>query len=316
MGSGNWNDSLYMAQASARAARGEDDFAYSASQAFIPRHQRKAADVLDPYGVTLREARDSAEHPNSTPIVVLFDVTGSMRAVPRTLQRKLSELLGLLTRGGYCDDPQIMVGAIGDDVFDRVPLQIGQFESDNRIDEQLRQIYLEGGGGGDKREGYALAAHFLDTRVQADAIDRGRKGYVFFIGDEMNKTRLEASSVQQWLGEAEGVTRELEELYASLRANWNVFYVLPNLTAYYTDAEIEAHWRGLVGERFLRLEDPSAVAELIATTIGLTEDAIDLVEGVAAAGAAGSAVGNALANLGDPNERDRAGRGGLLPAGA
>jgi hypothetical protein len=28
-----------------------------------------------------------------------------------------------------------------------VPLQIGQFESDNRMDEQLGNILIEGGGG-------------------------------------------------------------------------------------------------------------------------------------------------------------------------
>ena len=37
-------------------------------------------------------------------------------------------------------DPQILFGAIGDATCDRVPLQIGQFESDNRMDDDLGRI--------------------------------------------------------------------------------------------------------------------------------------------------------------------------------
>lgn len=314
MGGKTFNDHAYLAAASARARRGEQDFAYSAAQQRIPRDQRKAAPILDPYGATVREARDSAEHPNSTPIAVLFDVTGSMRAVPATVQRKLPDLVGLLIRGGYVDDPQLLVGGIGDDYFDRVPLQIGQFESDNRIDEQLRQLYLEGGGGGDKREGYALAAYFLNTRVKTDAFEkRGKRGYLFIIGDEKNKTALTATAIQQWIGDDVTEDLSIESVYAKLREQWNVFYVLPKMTAYYDDPDIEQHWRPLVGERFLRLDDPAAVAELIAVTVGLTENAITLDEGATDAGAAGASVSRALSVVSGAGTGEVAARGGRLP---
>ena len=54
--------------------------------------------VLDPHGVAKRESSDSREHPQSLAIAVLFDVTGSMGHVPRVLQSKLPQLLGLLLR--------------------------------------------------------------------------------------------------------------------------------------------------------------------------------------------------------------------------
>src|SRR5690606_17085408 len=103
---------------------------------------------LDPHGVTVRESRDSADHPEALAIAVLFDVTGSMGNVPRTLQTKLPDLLGLLLRKGYVEHPHILFGAIGDATCDRAPLQIGQFEADNRMDDDLERILLEGGGGG------------------------------------------------------------------------------------------------------------------------------------------------------------------------
>lgn len=319
MGGGYWDTSTYQAAAAARRRAGVDDFGYSATMRNVPRDQRKAADSLNVFGVTSREARDSGEHPNSTPIVVLFDVTGSMGRVPVTVQKRLADLLGLLTRGGYVDDPQILVGAIGDDQFDAVPLQLGQFESDNRIDEQLRDIYLEGGGGGDKREGYALAAYFLATRAHTDAWDkRGKKGYVFFIGDEMNKQALFAESVRRFIGDDQTEDLDVTAVYRRLQERWNVYYVLPNLTYYYDDPEIEEHWRAVVGERFLKLDDPDAVADLIALTIGIVEESVTLDEGLddltATGSTAGGAVGTALAHISSGAGTAVVAGGGTLPA--
>ncbi|MDF1487451.1 hypothetical protein [Tessaracoccus caeni] len=313
MGTGYWNTTAYTNAASARRAAGKDDFGYTSAMRNTPRNLRKAAASLDAFGATVREARDSADHPNSTPIAVLFDVTGSMGGVPRTLQKRLPDLLGLLTRGGYAQDPQILVGAIGDDVYDRVPLQIGQFESDNRIDEQLRDIYLEGGGGGDRREGYALASWFLATRAQLDSLDkRGRKGYCFLIGDEANKRFLFADSIRRYIGDEVAQDLSIEEVYRLLEEKFHVYFVVPNLTSYYDQPWLEEHWREIVGERFLKLDDPDAVCDLIALTVGIMEESITLDEGLQDLNdlglKTGAAVGKALATLGAPNA------GGLLPA--
>jgi hypothetical protein len=67
-----------------------------------------------------------------------------MGAVPRTLQKKLPRLLGLLKDNRYVQDPQLMFGAIGDATCDRAPLQVGQFESDNRMERHLENILPEG----------------------------------------------------------------------------------------------------------------------------------------------------------------------------
>ena len=71
-------------------------------------------------------------------------------------------------------DPQIMFGAIGDATCDRVPLQIGQFESDNRMDDDLGRIVLEGGGGGQMTESYELAMYFMARHTALDCFDQAR----------------------------------------------------------------------------------------------------------------------------------------------
>ena len=297
MGGGNFSAANYAAAASARAAAGVSDFGYTDRMHRTARHQRKASPLLDPFGATVREARDSAEHPESTPIVAFVDDTGSMLDVPKIIQRRLPELMGTLTRGGYCTDPQIMVLAVGDEQFDTVPLQAGQFESDNRIDEQIRELYLEGGGGGDKKESYALGAYFLATRAQLDSLDkRGKKGYCFIFGDEANKPRLSRQAVAQYIGDELAEDLEITEVYRQLEEKFHVYFVVPNMTSYYDQAWVEDHWRPIVGERFLRLEDPEDVCNLIALTVGVMEDAITLDEGVAELGA--HAAGKALALAG------------------
>ncbi|KXO99057.1 Uncharacterised protein (plasmid) [Tsukamurella tyrosinosolvens] len=302
MGNGNWSDNAYNAAATFRSRSGVSDFGYSDSTRSLSRAQWKAQTDLDPKGVTVRESRDSAEHPESTPMAVLFDVTGSMGSVPVTMQKQLAKLHGLLLRKGYATDPQIMFGAIGDADTDRVPLQVGQFESDNRMDEQLRNIFLEGNGGGQKSESYELAAYFLARHTATDSWEkRGRKGYLFIIGDELNKPRLQAKHIRNIIGDDVHEDIDVASIYRELQEKWEVFFILPKQTSYFDDPQVRGHWKGILNERVLFLDDPAAVCDLIGVTVGMLEQVVDLDEGLAdladVGSSAGGAVGRALAPL-------------------
>jgi hypothetical protein len=296
MGSGRWSTDVYSAAASYRAASGTSAFAYSDSGA------RKAHPALDPQGVTQRESRDNDEHPQSTPIAVLFDVTGSMGGVPRVLQTKLPQLLGLLTRKGYATDPHIMFGAIGDATCDRVPLQAGQFESDNRMDEDLARIVLEGGGGGQKKESYELAMYFMARHTALDSMaKRGRRGYLFLIGDEMPYPRVNPKEVKKFIGDDLREPIPTEALIAELQRTFDVYFIIPAAAGWGGDREILARWRQLLGQNVIELDDLDAVCETIALTVGLGEESIDLDAGltdlVSLGSTAGATVGKALAPL-------------------
>src|SRR5258705_4384204 len=196
MGSGIWSPDVYDAADRYRRATGASAFAYSDSGASTV-HK-----ALDPKGVAMRESRDSDEHPDSVAIAVLFDVTGSMGSVPRVLQQKLPQLLGLLLRKGYVKDPQILFGAIGDATCDRVPLQVGQFESDNRLDDDLGRFVLEGGGGGQMTESYELAMYFMARHTSLDCYEkRGKRGYLFIIGDEQAYKKVKPAEVKAVIGD-------------------------------------------------------------------------------------------------------------------
>jgi hypothetical protein len=295
MGSGRWSADAY--ESAERLRGGRSAFAYSDSGA------RGTHPDLDPFDVGKRESRDSDEHPNSLAIAVLFDVTGSMGAVPRTLQKKLPKLLGLIKDGGYAADPQVMFGAIGDATCDRAPLQVGQFESDNRMDSDLERILLEGGGGGQKTESYELAMFFMARHTATDCYEkRGRRGYLFIIGDEMPYPAVKPREVKAWIGDELPQSVPIRNIVAQLTRRWDTYFILPEGAAHAGDGQVLSTWRALLGQNVIELADLDAVCETIALTIGLGEETIDLDEGVADLADVGSTAGptvrRALAAIG------------------
>ncbi|MER6814534.1 hypothetical protein ABT299_35115 [Spirillospora sp. NPDC000708] len=296
MGSGNWSTDVYAARASYRASTGSSAFAYSDGGATTTHPD------LDPKGVALRESRDSDDHPESLAIGVLFDVTGSMGGVPRTLQTKLPDLLGLLLRKGYVEHPHILFGAVGDATCDRAPLQIGQFEADNRMDDDLGKILLEGGGGGQMRESYELAMYFMARHTSIDCFEkRGKRGYLFMIGDELAYPKIKRREVAKVVGDDLERDLPVEDVLRELQRMYEVYFIIPEGAYHSGSRELKDFWQGLLGQHVLYLDDLDAVCETIALTVGLAEDAIDLDEGLghlAEAGSdAGASVSRALARL-------------------
>jgi hypothetical protein len=235
-----------------------------------------------------------------------------MRQVPRVLQGKLPQLLGLVLRHGYAEHPQILFGAIGDATCDRAPLQVGQFESDNRMDDDLGRILLEGGGGGQKTESYELALYFMARHTSIDCHEkRGKRGYLFVIGDEMAYPRVKRREVDYVVGGGLQADIPLAEIVGEVQRKWDTYYILPEGASYAGDRQVLEFWRDLLGQNVIELADLDAVCETIALTIGIGEAAIDLDDGMAdlrdVGSAAGGAVSSALATIGS-------GRGTLVVA--
>lgn len=251
----------------------------------------------------MRESRDSDDHPTSLAIAVLFDVTGSMHNVPRKMQEKLPELFGLLLRKGYVEHPQILFGAIGDAYTDRMPLQVGQFESDNRLDENMGNIALEGNGGGQRSESYELAMYFMLNHTAIDCMEkRGKRGYLFIIGDEMAYPSVTPSQVRDIIGDELTEKLDTVSLVKQLQEKYDVYYIHPAGGSYRNDPDISEFWKGLFGQQYVQLDDDDAVCETIALTIGLGEGTVDLDGGIEDLKEIGSAhaetVGKALATVG------------------
>ncbi len=276
MGGYNWSDADYAAKTTHRAATGTTTFDYS-DKVSRGVYAAKAHDTLDPLGIKgVRESRDSDVHPTSNAVAFCLDVTGSMSSVPGMVQKDMVNLMGLLLRNGYLPDPAILISAVGDATCDRVPFQVGQFESDIKIEENLTNLYLEGGGGGQNTESYELFLYFLARKTAADCYEkRGNKGYAFITGDERPYPQVSRAQVKKVFGDVLEADIPLETILAEVQQKWNLFFIIPRMTSNWGDSTIESTWQKLLGERFLRLDDPHAIAALIASTIGACEGSVD-----------------------------------------
>lgn len=270
MGGTNWSAKHY--EDNYRAANAIPTFAHHAAMAAAPEVDRKAHDTLNPFGVKVRESRDSEAHPESRAVAVMFDVTGSMKEVPKVLQANLPKLMGLLLRKGYLEHPHILVGGIGDATWDRVPLQVGQFEAGIEIESDLTNLFLEGGGGGHLTESYELAMYFMARHTAMDCFEkRNQRGYLFIIGDEMPYPAVDPSEVAARIGDKLQAPIPTEELVRELEKMYDVYFIIPNLTSHYDHPQLHKKWVSLLGQNVLRLAEPGGICELIASTIGVCE---------------------------------------------
>jgi hypothetical protein len=275
MGGTSYSANVLTARLTKARKTNSDVFAHSALA--LKSGKMHVHEDLDPSkknkaGVIIRESRDSQEHPNSLGIAVIFDVTGSMRKVPRAFIERLNGLMGLLIKKGYVPHPQLLFGAVGDATGDKVPLQIGQFESGNELDDSLTKIVLEGNGQTNLRESYELAMYFLARYASMDCLEkRGKKGYCFLIGDENPFSRVSKKEVDSIIKDPIEEDIDLPAVIRQLEEKFNVFWITPSGTRYWTDEKIVNYNRDLWDQRYIRLENPEDVCELIATTIGINE---------------------------------------------
>jgi hypothetical protein len=179
------------------------------------------------------------------------------------------------------------------------------------MDSDLERILLEGGGGGQKTESYELAMYFMARHTSTDCLDkRGRRGYLFIIGDEMPYPAVKPREVSAWIGDKLPQPVAVRNLVAQLTRRWDTYYILPAGASYAGDGQVLTSWRGLLGQNVIELADLDAVCETIALTVGLGEEAIDLAEGLAdlrdAGSSAGSTVERALAAIGAGHSGPRA----------
>jgi len=226
-------------------------------------------DTMNPKNMNVRECRDSEIHPESIPIIIGLDVTGSMGYIPEhIIKQSLSDIIENIIMAGI-PDPSIMFIAIGDHISDNAPLQVGQFESgDSELAMWLERTYIEGRGGGNDKESYLLAWYLANNFVVTDHWEkRAKKGILITIGDE--RTHKEFNSPKSIFGKGE--TKTANDLLESTKKQWEIFHIHADDGSYSAATthgkKVVNDWNRLLGQHLLVVPDHKNIGKEIAKIV-------------------------------------------------
>ena len=225
MGNGSWTTKAFRdysttTKCCAINADGSLDIkSRDASQLYI---QRGLAEELNPYKV-IRECRDSDEHPNTVPVILALDVTGSMGEAAVEVAAELGKIMEAVFKDKA--DIEFMIMGIGDFYYDHCPLQVSQFESDIRIAEQLDKLYFEFGGGGNKSESYTVAWKFGIDNTDLDCWKRGKKGLIITMGDENINPYIPHLAWDKIVGNSTQADIETKDLINEAKEKFNLYHI-------------------------------------------------------------------------------------------
>lgn len=212
-------------------------------------------DLVDPKGKTITST-------SAHPILIGVDGTGSMQTWPAEIFDRMPLLYQTLS--GYQQDTEVSFSVIGDasllgnEPTDRWPLQVCDFGRGPSLDDAIKALYPEGGGGPGHRESYDLWAHYMNTRVQTP---NAKRPFLFLMGDELFYEQVRPDQVNRYCGDAltgpldaRAVLRDLAEKYDF----WVLRKAYPRM-----DEKISAAWKDAVGDqRVLQVADPLRVVDV------------------------------------------------------
>lgn len=268
-----------------------DEWSRFASTAFSGKSK---AEVLNTSGMVpandplnfrngVRESRDSAVNPRSTPIIIAGDVTGSMDELAWLLLKQSLPAIALeIYSRQPVTDPHILVGAYGDVACgDRAPFQATQFEAGaTELGTQTMSLYVERGGGGNTSESTHLPWYFAAMHTSTDAFEkRGEKGILFTYGDEGVPPTLTRDQIRRVFGTDPQRDYTTAELLAMARRGWDVYHLVIMQGSYARSyPQVLDEWRAVLGQNAIPVDDYTRLGEIIVSILevrqGRDKDAV------------------------------------------
>ena len=275
MGCGSWTSKSFTSYENSRGMDVSTSGAilgnYSNQEIFKSRSINPA---LSPVNI-MRECCDNDEHPNTVPVVLGLDVTGSMGDAAVEIAKKLNVIMTKLYE--KVTDVEFMIMGIGDLSYDDCPIQISQFESDIRIAEQLDKLYFEFGGGGNGFESYTVAWYMGSRHTKLDCLSRGKKGIIITIGDEQLNPYLPLRGRYCGLEDATGdklqADIETKDLYEETSKKFNIYHLDVQHGRRWDEDEIETSFKKyLKDDHFRRVSMDSIANEIVDIVVSEVEN--------------------------------------------
>jgi hypothetical protein len=159
--------------------------------------------------VNTRDKTIKSESKN--PIVFAVDVTGSMSSWPGEIFDRLPLFYQTLSQ--YKEDLKVCFAAIGDATCDEYPIQVNNFGKGLELEDHLKAVGCEGGGGGHITESYELFGYFMKEHCE---VPNATSPFLFICGDETFYNRIDPAQVEHYIGDKlENAKNSLQKPYGS-----------------------------------------------------------------------------------------------------
>lgn len=195
---------------------------------------------------------DSISSQTSAQLIIVCDVTGSMGDWPATIFSKLP-YLDIEGKEYLGKDLEFCFAATGDAYTDTYPVQVRPFSSGLQSKDRLKELIIEGHGGGQMMETYEQVALYMrDKATMPNAI---RKPILIFIGDEATYDFVNEDQAEKLIDIKLSKRLTTKELFRQLRETYSVYHIhKPYESSGRGDGmdannrQIYAKWAELVGE--------------------------------------------------------------------
>jgi ribosomal protein S27AE len=195
------------------------------------------------------DAKKRISSASKNPLIVAVDVTGSMASWPAEIFDRLPLLYNTLSQ--YREDLEISFAAIGDAGVDRWPLQVTTFASGYDLEQLLKSLYGEGGGG-DAPESYGLFAHWVDTHVEVP--EAGDKPFLIVFGDITMHPKVPREQVQELLGDDPQGDVDALRAWQRVAKRYNVWFL--RRASGRPNDQVDQQWAKAIGaQKIMRIED-------------------------------------------------------------
>lgn len=236
---------------------------------------KELKDVYNPRFIDVRESRDSDDSPESTPIILGFDVTGSMgylaeEIAKNSLNRTITEIYDKQP----VTNPHVMCAAFTEWV-PQGGLQVTQFEADIRVVEQLLDLKVRFGGNTYSYDD--LVWYFAARHTEIDCYNkRGKKGFIFCIGDEicgyLNDDRMTHKQINSVFGDdVDKPSLNPLDVYDEASKKYEIFHIITDQG--YNAERAYTSWRAMIEGRIavIKAENIDLLSEVITSIMQLVQ---------------------------------------------
>jgi len=202
---------------------------------------------------------------SESPLVILCDVTGSMGEWPAVIFSKLP-YLDLEGKEYMGKGMEVSFAAIGDAYTDQYPLQVRPFDKGKNLEKRLKELIIEGKGGGQSNESYDLGALYYARNV---SMPNAINPLLIFIGDEGLYDYVDKDQAKEWVGRDISERLSAKQVMQELQRKFSVYLIRKPYNSdgdsrSPDDKRIYAQWESMLGaDRIAVLPEAGRVVDVI-----------------------------------------------------